>query len=145
MRQLINEILRNLGWVCFSYFAWQLAVCADTEKVVDVITSPSNEAPSPTVGLLDEIALALDGTSLALSNWYTLALKLGVPRKTCWKFERRSTENPTGRLFQYLATTCPQKTLLSLKEALKSIERRDLVKYLNEEKLRGRVSALHHK
>ena len=110
-----------------------------------MITSPSNEAPSPTVGLLDEIALALDGTSQALSDWYTLALKLGVPKKTCWKFERRSTENPTGRLFQHLATTCPQKTLLSLKEALKFIERRDLVKYLNEEKLRGRVSVLHHK
>ena len=145
MRQLINEVLRNSGWAFFSYFAWQLAVCADTEKVVDAITSPSNEAPSPTAGLLDEIALALDGTSLALSNWYTLALKLGVPRKTCRKFGRRSTENLTGRLFKYLATTCPQKTLLSLKEALKIIERRDLVKYLNEEKLKGRVSALHHK
>lgn len=145
MRQLINEVLRNSGWAFFSYFAWQLAVCADTEKVVDVITSPSNEAPSPKVGLLDEIALALDGKSLALSNWYTLALKLGVPKKTCWQFERRSTENPTGRLFQYLATTCPQKTLLSLKEALKSIERGDLIEYLNEKKLRGRVSALYHK
>ena len=107
--------------------------------------SPSNEGPSPTVGLLDEIALALDGKSLALSNWYTLALKLGVPKINCWKFERRSTENPTGRLFQYLAATCPQKTLLSLKEALKSIERGDLIKYLNGKKLRGRVSALYHK
>ena len=110
-----------------------------------MITSPSNEAPSPTVGLLDEIALALDGTSLALSNWYTLALKLGVPRDICWVFERRLTENPTGRMFQYLAITCPHKTLLSLKEALKSIERKELVEYFNREKLRGRVSALHYK
>ena len=94
-----------------------------------MITSPSDEAPSPTVSLLDEIALALDRTSLVLSNWYTLALKLGVSRKTCWTFKRRSTENPTGRLFQHLATTCPQKKLLSLKEALDSIKRNDLVNF----------------
>ena len=105
-----------------------------------MIISPSDEAPSPTVSLLDEIAFALDRTSLVLSNWYTLALKLSVSRKTCWTFERRSTENPTGRLFQYLATTCPQKTLLSLKEALDSIKRKDLVNFLHEEKLRGKVS-----
>ena len=110
-----------------------------------MITSPSDEAPSPTVGLLDEIALALDGTSLVLSNWYTLALKLGVPRKICWKFERRSTENPTGRLFQHLATTCPQKTLLSLREALDSVKRKDLVKFLHDEELKGKVSTLHLK
>ena len=110
-----------------------------------MITSPSDEASSPTVGLLDEIALALDRTSLVLSNWYTLGLNLGVPRKTCWTFERRSTENPTGRLFQYLATTFPQKTLLSLKEALDSIERKDLVNFLHEEELRGKVPTLHHK
>ena len=111
-----------------------------------MITSSNNEASSPTVGLLDEIAFTLDGTSQASSNWYTLALKLGVPKKYCWHIKNLgSTENPTGRLFQYLATTCPQKTLLSLKEALKFIERRDLVKYLNEKKLRGRVSVLHHK
>ena len=110
-----------------------------------MITSSNNEASSPTVGLLDEIAFTLDGTSQASSKWYALALKLGVPRQTCWTFERRLTENPTSMMFQYLAVACPQKTLLSLKEALKSIERRDLVKYLNEEKLRGRVSALHHK
>ena len=110
-----------------------------------MITSPSNEVPSPKVGLLDKIALALDGTSLVVSNWYTLALNLGMPRKTCWSFERRSTENPTGRMFQYLVTNCPKKTLLSLREALDSINRKDLIKFLHEEKLRGKVPVLHHK
>ena len=55
-----------------------------------MITSPSDEAPSPTLSLLDEIALALDRTSLVLSNWYTLALKLGVSRKTCWTFKPKA-------------------------------------------------------
>ena len=110
-----------------------------------MITSPSNEVPSPKVGLLDKIALALDGTSLVVSNWYTLALNLGMPRKTCWNFERRSTENPTGRMFQYLVTNCPKKTLLSLREALDSINRKDLIKFLHEEKLRGKVLVMHHK
>ena len=145
MWQLIDKVLRNSDLVCFSQFAWLSAGCADNEKVIDVITSPSNEVPSPKVGLLDKIALALDGTSLVVSNWYTLALNLGVPRKTCWNFERRSTENPTGRMFQYLVTNCPKKTLLSLREALDSINRKDLIKFLHEEKLRGKVPVLHHK
>ena len=106
-----------------------------------MITSPSDEAFSLTFDLLDEIALALDRTSLVLSNWYTLALNLGVPRKTCWTFER---ENPTSRLFQHLATTCPQKTLLSLKDALASMKRKDLVNFLHEEELKGEVKNVKH-
>ncbi|XP_022802850.1 uncharacterized protein LOC111340292 isoform X2 [Stylophora pistillata] len=109
--------------------------CTDSKKVVDVITSRSIEAPLPRAGLLDELALALDKKSLVLSNWFTLALKLGVPRKTCWTFERQSNENPTGRLFQYLATSRPQLTLKSLTEALDSIERRDLMNFFKKEKV----------
>lgn len=109
---------------------------------MDVITKPS-EAPSPRAGILDELALALDGRSLVLSNWYTLAIKLGVQRITCWTFERRSTENPTGKLFQYLATSCPQLTLNSLKEALDSIDRRDLMNFLKNKNLGGNISTLH--
>ena len=108
----------------------------------DVITKPS-KAPSPRAGILDELALALDGRSLVLSNWYTLAIKLGVQRITCWTLERRSAENPTGRLFQYLATSCPKLTLRSLKEALDSIERRDLMDVLKNKNLEGKVSTLH--
>lgn len=131
----LKDILLEIGRNDLISLLITKAGCSDTGKVLDVITFPSNEAPSPTVSLLDEIALALDGTSLVLSNWYTLAIKLGVPRKTCWEFERRSTENPTGRLFQYLAITCPQTTLLSLREALDSMKRNDLIKFLHDEKL----------
>lgn len=131
----LKDILLEIGRNDLISLLITKAGCSDTGKVLDVITFPSNEAPSPTVSLLDEIALALDGTSLVLSNWYTLAIKLGVPRKTCWEFERRSTENPTGRLFQYLAITCPQMTLLSLREALDSMKRNDLIKFLHDEKL----------
>ena len=80
-----------------------------------------------------------------MSKWYALALKLGVPRYTCWTFERRLTENPTGMMFRYLAVACPQKTLSSLIEALESIKRKDLMVYFNWNILEGRVSALHHK
>ena len=124
----------SLYQICLS------AECTDSEKIQEVITSQRIQAPSPQASLLDEIALALDGTSQVLSNWYTLAMKLGVPRKTCWKFERRSTENPTNRLFQYLAATCPQMTLTSLKEALGSIERKDLINILQEQNLEGNLS-----
>lgn len=50
MWQLIDKVLRNSDLVCFSQFAWLSAGCADNEKVIDVITSPSNEVPSPKVG-----------------------------------------------------------------------------------------------
>ena len=116
-----------------------LAGCIDSKKVQDVITSRSVQAPSPRAGLLDEISLALDGTSMVLANWLTLAIKLRVPRKTCWEFERRSTESPTSRIFQYLAATCPEMTLTRLKEALVLVERKDLMKILEEESLGGNL------
>ena len=114
-----------------------LAECIDSEKVKDIITSRNIQAPSPTAGLLDEIALALDVTSLVLSSWSNLAIKLGVPRKTCWEFERRSTDDPTYNLLQYLVTTCPEIKLKSLKDALCSIERKDVLNILQEQNQGG--------
>jgi len=106
------------------------AGCADSASVVEVITSPNIEAPSLPSGLLDEIALALDSTSTVLANWYHLAKKLGVSRKTCWELGRRSTQNPTSQLFQYFATYRPQMKIKILKEALRLTERNDLLKIL---------------
>lgn len=106
------------------------AGCADSEKVQEVITSQNIQAPSLRAGLLDEIALALDSTSPVLANWHNLALKLGVPRKTCWELGRRSTQNPTNQLFQYFAASRPQMTLKILKDALLFIARNDLLKIL---------------
>ena len=94
---------------------------------------------SPSAGLLDEIALSLDGTSLVLANWYQLALKLGVPRKDCWKFERRSTQSPTNELFEYLEATRPQMTLKELMETLRLMKRNDLLDYLTSQDLKGNV------
>ena len=102
------------------------AGCADT------VALPNIEASSRQAGLLDEIALALDSTSQVLANWHHLAMKLGVPRKTCLELGRRSTQNPTGQLFQYFAASRPQMTLKSLKDALCFIERNDLVKILQD-------------
>ena len=103
---------------------------ADSEKVKEVITSPSIEAPSLGASLLDKIALGLDSTSSVLANWHHLAMKLGVPRKTCLELGRRSTQNPTSQLFQYFAAYRPQMTLKTLKEALRFTERNDLLKIL---------------
>ena len=117
------------------------AGCIDSEKVHEVITSRNIQAPSPRAGLLDEIALALDGTSPVLANWYNLAIKLGVPREACWEFERCSTQNPTNQLFQHLETTRPLMTLKELKEALKSTERKDLLETLENQNMEGMFNA----
>lgn len=112
------------------------AGCTDSEKVQEVITSQNIQAPSPRAGLLDEIALALDGTSPGLGNWYNLATTLGVPRKACWELERHSMQNPTNQLFQHLEATRPDMTIQILRKALLSMERNDLLKIL--ESLGGR-------
>ena len=101
-----------------------------------VITSKPD---SISASLLDEIALALDATSPVLGNWYHLAIKLGVPRKDCWNFERHSTQSPTNDLFQYLETTRPQMTIKELRESLHSMERNDLLEYLTSQDLKGNV------
>jgi len=107
--------------------------------VKDVITSPNGVAPQ--VGLLDDIALALDEWSMILGNWSSLALKLGVPRKTLKQFERRSTQSPTNRLFEYLEVTHPQMTLKILKDALGLMNRKDLLTILRDQKLDGEFTA----
>ncbi|XP_066021739.1 uncharacterized protein [Pocillopora verrucosa] len=129
LKDALLEIRRN---DLFSLLSTK-AGCIDSEKVKDIITSRNIQAPSPTAGLLDEIALALDVTSLVLSSWSNLAIKLGVPRKTCWEFERRSTDDPTHNLLRYLVTTCPEIKLKSLKDALDSMKRKDVLKILQEQ------------
>lgn len=100
---------------------------------------------SPSASLLDEIALALDATSLVLANWYQLAIKLGVPREDCWNFERRSTQSPTNELFQYLEATRPQMTLKKLKEALNQLKRMDLLYCLDKQSLEGNAQLVRDK
>jgi len=106
------------------------ADCADSAKVKEAITYPNIEAPLLRAGLLDEIALALDSTSRVSANWQKLATKLGVSRITCLELGRRSTQNPTNQLFQYFAASRPLMTLKVLRQALRVIERNDLLKIL---------------
>ena len=131
-----NAKKRNSANTCNVYSSL-LAECIDSEKVKDIIMSPNIQAPSPTAGLLYEIASALDITSPVLSSWSDLAVTLGVPRKTCWEFERRSTDDPTYNLLQYLVTTCPEIKLKNLKDALYSIERKDVLNILQEQNQGG--------
>jgi len=105
--------------------------------VKEVITSPNVVAPR--VSLLDDIALALDERSMVLGNWSNLALRLGVPRKTLKQFERRSTQSPTYRLFEYLEVTHPQMTLKILKDVLELMNRKDLLNILRDQKLEGKL------
>jgi len=106
--------------------------------VKEVITSTNIIAPR--VSLLDDIALALDEQSKVLANWSNLALKLGVPRQMLKQFERRSTQSPIYRLFEYLKVTHPQMRLKTLMDALESMNRNDLLKILRDRKLEGKLN-----
>ena len=109
--------------------------------VSEAITSRHSVAPSPNVSLLDEIALKLDVQSVTLANWSSLAVKLGVPRKTFKLFERRSTQSPTNHLFEYLGSTCPRMTVKTLEEALTKMERKDLLAILHEKSPQGKLNS----
>ena len=109
--------------------------------VSEAITSRHPVAPSPNVSLLDEIALKLDVQSVTLANWSSLAVKLGVPRKTFELFDRRSTQSPTNHLFEYLGSTCPRMTVKTLEEALTKMERKDLLAILHEKSPQGKLNS----
>lgn len=109
--------------------------------VSEAITPRHPVARSPNGSLLDEIALKLDVQSMTLANWGSLALKLGVPRKTFKLFERRSTQSPTNQLFEYLGSTCPHMTVKTLEEAMKKMERKDLLAILHEKSPQGKLNS----
>lgn len=79
---------------------------------------------------------------MTLANWDSLALKLGVPKKTFKLFERRSTQSPTNQLFEYLGSTWPHMTVKTLEEAMKKMERNDLLKILHEKSPQGKLNSL---
>ena len=126
----------------FKCYLFSAAALGDSELVSEAITSRHPVAPSPNVSLLDEIALKLDVQSMTLANWSNLALMLRVPRKTFALFERRSTQSPTNQLFEYLGSHCPHMTVKTLEEALKYMERNDLLAILHEKSPQGKLNSL---
>ena len=78
---------------------------------------------------------------MTLANWRSLAVKLGVPSKTFKLFERRSTQSPTNQLFEYLGSTCPHMTVKTLEEAMKKMERNDLLAILHEKIPQGKLNS----
>ena len=78
---------------------------------------------------------------MTLANWRSLAVKLGVPSKTFKLFERRSTQSPTNQLFEYLGSTCPHMTVKTLEEAMKKMERKDLLAILHEKSPQGKLNS----
>lgn len=93
---------------------------------------------APRDGLLDDLALALDVQSKCLANWRKLAQKLGVEQQVLKQLERRSTESPANKLFEYLRATSPQMKLKTLKESLGMMKRNDVLRILQERNLDGR-------
>ena len=131
----------NRNYQNFKFYPFSAAALRDSELVSEAITSQHSVAPSPNVRLLDEIALKLDVRSMNLANWSSLAVKLEVPRETLKKFERRSTQSPTNKSFEYLGSTCPRMTVKTLEEALTKMDRKDLLAILHEKSPQGKLSS----
>ena len=105
----------------------------NSEVVSREITSRNIDTSSTRFGCLDQLALELDGESLVLGNWKSLAQKLGVPFTTLKMLQEKSYSNrgATVELFRYLYKQTSM-TVKTLKEALAKMKRDDVLKILQE-------------
>ena len=105
----------------------------NSEVVSTEITSRNIDTSSTRFGCLDQLALELDGESLVLGNWKSLAQKLGVLFTSLKMFQEKSYSNrgATIELFEYLHSH-PSMTIKTLKEALAKMKRDDVLKILQE-------------
>ena len=77
-------------------------------------------------GLIEQLGFCLDREMKLLPNWKHLSWKLNVDADVITRLEQYSDFSPTIRLFEYLAMTRPDLTILQLKQALFDIRRNDL-------------------
>ena len=97
------------------------------------ITSLDIDTSSTRFGCLDQLALELDGESLVLGNWKSLAQTLGVPVTSLKMFQEKSYSNreATFELFSYLSRHSSM-TVKTLKKALAKMKRHDVIENLQE-------------
>ena len=105
----------------------------NSEVVSREITSRNLDASSARFGCLDQLALELDGESLVLGNWHSLAQKLGVTFTSLKMLQEKSYSNrkATRRLFSYLYFD-PLMTVEILVKALAKMKRDDVVQFFQE-------------
>ena len=97
------------------------------------ITSRNIDTSSTRFGFLDQLALKLDGESLVLGNWQSLAQKLGVTFTSLKMLQGKSYSNrrATFDLLEHLSVY-QSMTLKTLKEALAKMKRDDVLNMLQE-------------
>lgn len=105
----------------------------NSEVVSREITSRDLDTSSTRFGFLDQLALELDGESLVLGNWKSLAQKLGVPFTSFKMLQEKSYSNreATFELLRYLYKQT-RMTVKPLKEALAKMKRDDVLKILQK-------------
>ena len=103
----------------------------NSEVVSREITSRNIDTSSTRFGCLDQLALELDGESLVLGNWLSLAHKLGVKFTSLKMLQEKSYSNrrATKELIRYLGRRMNVKTL---KEGLAKMKRGDMLKIFQE-------------
>lgn len=105
----------------------------NSEVVSREITSRNIDTSSTRFGCLDQLALELDGESLVLGNWKSLAQKLRVPFTSLEMLREEVYYNreATFELFRYLYEH-PSMTVKTLKEALVKMKRDDVLQIFQE-------------
>lgn len=103
----------------------------NSEVVSREITSRNIDTSSTRFGCLDQLALELDGESLVLGNWLSLAHNLGVKFTSLKMLQEKSYSNrrATAELIRYLGARMKVKTL---KKGLAKMKRGDMLKIFQE-------------
>lgn len=105
----------------------------NSEVVSREITSRNLDTSSARFGCLDQLALELDGESLVLGNWQSLAQKLGVTFTSLKMLQEKSYSNREAarRLFWYLYGH-PSMTVKILVKALAKMKRDDVAQFFQK-------------
>ena len=85
-----------------------------------------------TLDCLEELATLLDCETPGMKNWLHFACKLGVPKEDCDSLKPRGNPSPTRTLMEYIVQVDPDLTVKRFIEALKRMQRTDVVNVLRK-------------
>ena len=81
---------------------------------------------------LEELTTLLDSETPGMKNWLHFAFKLGVPKEDCDNLKPKGNPSPTRALMEHIVQVDPGLTVKTFIEALKKMQRIDVVNALRK-------------
>ena len=81
---------------------------------------------------LEELTTLLDSETPGMKNWLHFACKLGVPKEDCDSLKPKGNASPTRTLMEHIVQVDPDLMVQRFIEALKKMQRTDVVNALRK-------------